>query len=94
MYHRSIFNLFQAVVLEMDSEKLREMVLKLIDREPALVFDLCEGVEEPGPPPQPPTPASPSWCKCGRCREMPTELERKCCGCLPRNCISTRNVCF
>ena len=32
------------------------------------------------PRPQPgPSTQVPSWCKCGRCREMPTLLEQRCC---------------
>ncbi|XP_060586944.1 P2X purinoceptor 7-like [Ruditapes philippinarum] len=34
---------------------------------------------------------APSWCKCGRCREMGADIDNKCCGCLPRNCVSTRD---
>ena len=31
---------------------------------------------------------APEWCKCGQCREMPTEVEIKCCGYVPKNCLS------
>ena len=69
-------------------------MLELVDREPALVFDLCEaaaGGDQPHAPP-PGSPTAPDWCKCGNCRQMPTDLEKKCCACLPRNCISVRDV--
>uniref|UniRef100_A0A672K456 P2X purinoreceptor 7 intracellular domain-containing protein n=1 Tax=Sinocyclocheilus grahami TaxID=75366 RepID=A0A672K456_SINGR len=37
-----------------------------------------------------PTPivCQPTWCVCQRCREMPSDIERKCCGQLPDFCIS------
>ena len=36
----------------------------------------------------PPNPSPPNWCKCGRCREMPTARENVCCGLV--NCTSTQ----
>ena len=76
----------------MEAEKLRDIVLKLVDREPGLLFDLVEGVDDGNGGSPSPNTGSPSWCRCGNCREMPTELERKCCNCLPRNCVSQRDV--
>ena len=38
--------------------------------------------EQQGSDPSDPSPQlqnKPSWCKCGYCREMPTEQERVCC---------------
>ena len=36
--------------------------------------------QPPSPEPQPgPSTQLPSWCKCGRCRQMPTALEQQCC---------------
>ena len=83
---------FQNVVANLTRDNLNSLVLKLIDREPGLVFDLCipeEGTHQP-----PCGSSAPSWCKCGNCQTMPSILESKCCGCLPQNCISTRDVCF
>jgi len=36
-----------------------------------------------------PVPGQPTWCVCQHCREMPTDIERKCCGQRPDRCIST-----
>eukprot|EP00111_Clytia_hemisphaerica_P012464 TCONS_00036571-protein len=40
----------------------------------------------PPPPPQPPSSSKPDWCKCSKCRDMPTLVENKCCG--RKNCIT------
>lgn len=77
----------------MKAKKLKDLVLKLIKREPGLVFDLIEDDWTPPPQPPQPTPTNiPSWCRCLNCTEMPTELERKCCGCKPENCVSQGDV--
>ncbi|XP_052281356.1 uncharacterized protein LOC127878869 [Dreissena polymorpha] len=78
------------VVKDMPVDELRELVLKLIDREPGLVIDLCEGAQAGDNPPPTPEPLQPAWCTCGNCRAMATDLENVCCKCLPRNCVSTR----
>lgn len=72
-------------------------MLQLVDREPGLVFDLCEaaGVPAGDPPEEPvpgPSPNMSSWCKYNHRREMPTDLERKRCDCVPQNCLSERLV--
>ena len=89
-------DIFQEVIRDVDTDKLRSLVLALIDREPGLVFDLCENADLPNSQgPTPPVPLggnAPSLCRCGHCREMGTDVENKCCGCLPRNCVSTRDV--
>ena len=33
----------------------------------------------PNPPPRGPHHPTPSWCRCAHCREMPTDIEKKCC---------------
>ncbi|XP_057201426.1 uncharacterized protein LOC130561239, partial [Triplophysa rosa] len=43
--------------------------------------------DEHGAPPFAEIPGLP-WCACGNCREMPTDLERKCCGKEPAHCVS------
>lgn len=43
--------------------------------------------DEGGAPPFAEIPGVP-WCTCGNCREMPTDLEKKCCGKEPADCVS------
>ncbi|XP_060600332.1 uncharacterized protein LOC132753813 isoform X2 [Ruditapes philippinarum] len=84
----------KGIIARVDEHKLRELVLNIIEREPGLIFDLCEaagdgnGGDRPDPKTQ--TYPVPSWCKCNSYRAMPTDLKNKCCGCLPRNCIAAR----
>ena len=76
----------------MNNAELRHVVLQLAERQPGLVNDLIF----PVPPDQgyyPPVPtASPNWCVCSRCRQMPTEIERVCCEQQPEHCISRTPV--
>ena len=79
------------------SKKLRSLVLHIIDRESGLAFDLCENAgqtspNQPDPSSEPSGDITPSWCKCGNCRKMGIDLDNKCCGCLPRNCVLTKDV--
>uniref|UniRef100_A0A667Y2V3 P2X purinoreceptor 7 intracellular domain-containing protein n=1 Tax=Myripristis murdjan TaxID=586833 RepID=A0A667Y2V3_9TELE len=56
--------------------------------QPGLVFDaLAMYQRRHGAPPFAGVPGVP-WCTCGNCRDMPTDLERKCCGQDPNNCVS------
>ncbi len=69
----------------MSETSLRELSTQLFSREPGLVFDALMTLQE-----QHAAPASSAvpWCKCGNCREMSTDLGRKCCGQGPNYCIS------
>ncbi|XP_070407658.1 P2X purinoceptor 7-like [Nothobranchius furzeri] len=59
----------------------------VLDRDPGVHFDL---LALSGPPATtPPTSNQPSWCVCSHCRDMPTDLEKKCCQQPPQTCIST-----
>ena len=53
------------------TDKLRDLVLNLVDREPGLLFDLLEGVEDRDDPQTGPSDSVqvPSWCKCSFCRQ-------------------------
>lgn len=55
-------------------------------RDPSLIFDIMATAPPSDPPGQ--GPNKPEWCVCMKCREMPTDVERKCCGQPPQHCIS------
>ena len=48
-----------------------------------------EGDQQPAPSPPPTQDGSPDWCKCGRCQNMPTLLENRCCTGRRTSCITT-----
>ncbi|XP_055003828.1 P2X purinoceptor 7 [Boleophthalmus pectinirostris] len=58
---------------------------RCLNREPSLLFDLLD--TDPNPEDPPPLQTL-SRCVCGKCRDMPTLIERKCCGKPPQHCIS------
>ncbi|XP_036438126.1 uncharacterized protein LOC118815846 isoform X2 [Colossoma macropomum] len=69
-------------------EELRELFRPQLERQPNLVFDvlkLCQHTNDA--PPSEPNPHLP-WCKCGNCRDMPTDIEKLCCDQQPDYCIS------
>ena len=68
--------------------ELRHLLGRILTREPGMVFDVVQSINPGGTPPSPSSNTPDSWCTCGRCREMPTDLERKCCGLIAPNCIS------
>ena len=72
---------------------MKTLMLKVVSYQPALVMSLLEKGDGRGYHPSA-SSTSPSWCKCNNCREMPTEDERKCCGYIPKNCVSLEPVRF
>ncbi|XP_050395027.1 P2X purinoceptor 7-like [Patella vulgata] len=56
---------------------------------PAVLFDISEELRNQHPiqPPYP-TLTAPDWCSYDRCGDMPTDIEKLCCGIRPENCIS------
>ena len=78
----------------MSERDMRTLIYQITQREPALVFDIIDMTAEGGAPQQGqggPSPA-PSWCVCGKCREMPTVEERVCCRATPDLCLSISAV--
>lgn len=90
----------------MEEVEVRQLLVRVLNRQPGLVFDLVEQPDPaapgaappdprpsgPGPAPPGPAPPKPAWCRCNNCHEMQTDLERLCCNCLPQNCTSERPV--
>ncbi|XP_013391824.1 P2X purinoceptor 7-like [Lingula anatina] len=74
-------------ISKMDVAQLRDICLSMAEKHPSLVFDLLQPpVPQPGGYHPQPDVASPSWCVCQKCREMPTDIEKQCCG--KENCIT------
>ena len=59
------------------------MAAEAFQNRKSLLMDIINrtAISNNQPSPEVPVPLAPvpSWCKCGRCREMPTQKERKCC---------------
>lgn len=80
--------LVQRQLQELTLDEWRELGRGLFERQPGLIFDaLMMHQRRHGGPPSAGVQGVP-WCVCGNCREMPTDLERKCCGQQTANCIS------
>ena len=79
--------LLQRLLQDLTLSEWRDLGRGLFERQPGLVFDaLAMHQGRHGAPP--PTGTQLPWCVCGNCKEMPTDLERRCCGQDPANCIS------
>ncbi|XP_038136202.1 P2X purinoceptor 7-like [Cyprinodon tularosa] len=77
-----------ARIQSLDLQQAREILRGALTRDPSLMFDLAHRTSgPPGPQPQPPA-AQPTWCVCTNCKEMPTDIERKCCGEPADSCIA------
>ena len=77
--------------MQMSEPELRSQFLLVLERQPGLLFDiipLLQGSQSQDIPADQPPP--PNWCTCTNCKEMPTDVERKCCGANgPQYCVST-----
>ncbi|XP_029932331.1 uncharacterized protein LOC115376709 [Myripristis murdjan] len=80
----------ERLLQDLTLEEWRELGSRLLEREPGLVFDaLAMHRRRRGAPAAAAGVPGAPWCVCGNCREMPTELERKCCGQEAALCLST-----
>ena len=74
----------------MKEDELRSIVQQLMEKIPGLLFDVVEPIpQQPGGYHPGPDDNVPEWCRCGKCREMPTALEKRCCERPPHDCITT-----
>ena len=85
------------------SEEDAKRLLKAVDEKvPSFILDVAEMVsntqlqaERQAPDAEEPGPSQagwPSWCVCQRCREMPSDASRVCCGMRPDLCTSLMPV--
>jgi hypothetical protein len=78
----------QRLLQEMSLDDHRRLAAGMLERQPGLIFDLLlEHQQRHGAPTSAEVPGVP-WCTCGKCRDMPTDRERKCCGQDPVHCVS------
>ena len=73
----------------MQHDQLLEVAIEAFETRKSLLTDILNRRNSSGvPDPQPPSfgHVVPEWCKCGRCRQMPKEKERKCCK--RRHCLT------
>ena len=71
----NLFN-FQETLKAMKHEELDEIAVSVFEDRRSLLLDL---LQQRNAPPVPPASEKPNWCICSKCREMPTQKERKCC---------------
>ncbi|XP_052694199.1 P2X purinoceptor 7-like [Crassostrea angulata] len=81
----------RATIATLEEQTLRNLVGRICERDPTFVFDVLNEASQnerrQGYHPQP-SDGVPSWCTCNHCREMPSEIEKLCCGQTPTNCFS------
>lgn len=82
-------------------DSMRIAILNAYYQQPSFILRVLEATNHPSNPvnppssPIPPSPQDiPSWCRCTHCREMPSEVEKRCCNQIPRNCHSRLLVSF
>lgn len=59
-----------------DLQKILRQILSVF---PKIASFILRNRQEPPPSPDPSQEGQPSWCKCSRCTQMPTEEEQVCC---------------
>uniref|UniRef100_A0A8C6SS73 P2X purinoreceptor 7 intracellular domain-containing protein n=1 Tax=Neogobius melanostomus TaxID=47308 RepID=A0A8C6SS73_9GOBI len=75
----------EARIQSLNLEQCQDLLMRCLQREPGFLFDI---LAEENQADVPRAPHLPHWCVCGRCREMPTDIENKCCRQEPQHCIS------
>ena len=77
---------------DMSEEKVKNALFFDIKRQSELIFLAIE--EEQHPVIENGRSSVPSWCVCGKCKEMVQLIEQVCCKKRPEDCISTLPVSF
>ena len=80
------------LVSSLGVEELRTLVVRLAIRSPSLVFDIMDATEianngdTDNERHHPPEDVS-AWCRCSKCRHMPSAAVQLCCRMQPRHCL-------
>jgi len=62
----------------MSTEQLQETLLRVVELQPGVSMDIFKPAEQqPGGYHPALGGSAPDWCMCGRCREMPTDIETR-----------------
>ncbi|XP_038661084.1 uncharacterized protein LOC119970480 isoform X1 [Scyliorhinus canicula] len=77
----------QTLASQLSRSKLEGIFVRLAKRNPGLIIDLLQDAPSNYYPHGPSTEV-PNWCVCGFCWEMPTDIEKVCCGKTEQYCIS------
>ncbi|XP_063971418.1 uncharacterized protein LOC129261234 [Lytechinus pictus] len=84
-------------ISKMTRQEIENLLFKAIERRPGMVFDVMyasggDGSAPSGSPPSPCGEPGLHWCRCGNCRDMPTDAEKLCCGKSPEECVREHAV--
>ncbi|XP_071949147.1 P2X purinoceptor 7-like [Antedon mediterranea] len=73
----------------LNENEVRNLLKEAAKKNPGLILSILDRQQLPERGHHPDADgAAPDWCVCHACREMPTQVERMCCGYNPDNCTS------
>lgn len=78
----------------MTDEDRRQLLLQTGERNPSILLYLIDKPAPKGGFHPPPVAAAPRWCTCLKCRDMPKQVERICCGSPANHCQSQSLVSY
>ena len=76
-----------SIVEELSEGDCRQLLTEIARKMPSVILEIISRRRD-SPPSSPSTGSAPEWCYCTRCREMPSDMEKMCCGNTKDKCIS------